>query len=85
MAIYALSLQSQMLSIVETWKITLNRIHKRALKLVYNDIPNLSFDGFLVEDKLVNIHLRNFNYLTLKFPKSKMELLLINKRVFPIR
>ena len=36
-----------------------NKIHERALRLVYDDSPYLSFDELLIKDKSVSIHQRN--------------------------
>ena len=35
---------------------SVNKIHNRALRLVYDDNPYLSFDDLLIKDKLVSIH-----------------------------
>lgn len=54
----------------------ITKIGGRALKLVYNDTPNLSFDELLVKDKSVSVHQRNFQLPAFKFSKVKMKLLL---------
>ena len=41
-----------------------NEIHERALRLVYDDSPYLSFDELLIKDKSVSIHQRNLHLLT---------------------
>ena len=41
-----------------------NKIHERALRLVYDDSPYLSFDELLIKDKSVSIHQRNLQFLT---------------------
>ena len=45
----------------------INRIHEKALKLIYNDTAKLSFEGELVKrDKSVSIHQRNLQLLATK-------------------
>ena len=57
-------------------KYPINRIYERALKLVYNDTPNLSFDELLV--KSVSIHQRSLQLLAteisseIRIMKSKL-------------
>ena len=54
-------------------------MHERALNLVYNGTPNVSFDKLLVKGKSVSIHQKNnFCDLPLKVSKLKME-----QSVFP--
>ena len=54
----------------------INKIQRRALKLVYNDTPNLSFDELLV--KSVSIHQRSLQLLVteisyeIRIMKSKL-------------
>ena len=40
-----------------------NKIHERALRLVYDDSPYLSFDELLIKEKSVSIHQRNLQFL----------------------
>ena len=40
-----------------------NKIHERALRLVYDDSPYLSFDELLIKGKSVSIHQRNLHLL----------------------
>ena len=49
----------------------INSIHKRALKLVYQDSPDLMFQEFLAKDKSVSIHQRNLQLLATEIFKSK--------------
>ena len=42
----------------------INRIYKMALKLAYNDTPNLSFDKLFIKDKSVGIHQINLHLLS---------------------
>lgn len=44
----------------------MDKIHERTLKVVYNDIPNLSTDELLVKDKSVSIYQRNFQLLPIE-------------------
>ena len=39
------------------------KIHERALRLVYDDNPHLSFDELLIKDKSVRFHQRNLQLL----------------------
>ena len=54
----------------------INKIQQRALKLIYNDTPNLSFDELLV--KSVSIHQRSLQLLAteisyeIRIMKSKL-------------
>ena len=54
----------------------INKIQRRALKLVYNDTPNLSFDELLV--KSMSIHQRSLHLLAteisyeIRIMKSKL-------------
>ena len=50
-----------------------NKIYKRALKLAYNDTPNLNFDELLVKDKSATIHHLQLLSATEIF-KAKMKL-----------
>ena len=45
-------------------KYPINRIYERALKLVYNDTPNLSFDEFFIKEKSMSIDQRNLHLLS---------------------
>ena len=49
----------------------INEMHKRALKMIYNDTPNLSFDVLLIKNKPVSIHQRNLQLLATKIFKIK--------------
>ena len=49
----------------------LNKIHESALKFVYSDTPNLSFDELLVKDKSVSIHLRNLQLFVTEISKIR--------------
>ena len=51
----------------------INRIHKRALKIVYSD-PNLSFEELLQRDNSVSIHERNLQRLATEIYKVKNDL-----------
>ena len=44
-----------------------NKIHERALKLVHDDSPYLSFDELLIKDKSVSIHQKITSSWQLKF------------------
>ena len=48
-----------------------NKIHERALRLVYDDKPYLSFDELLIKDKSVSIHQRNLQFLAIEKFKVK--------------
>ena len=48
-----------------------NKIHERALRLVYDDSPYLSFDELLIKDKSVSIHQRNLQLLATEIFKVK--------------
>ena len=48
-----------------------NKIHKRALRLVYDDSSYLSFDEPLIKDKSVSIHKRNLQLLATEIFKVK--------------
>ena len=47
----------------------INKIHEKALRLVYKDEENLSLDDLLKKDKSVSIHQRNLQMLAQKFTK----------------
>ena len=49
----------------------INSIHKRTLKLVYQDSPDLTFQELLAEDKSVNVHQKNLQLLATEIFKSK--------------
>ena len=40
-----------------------NKIHGRALRLVYDDIPHVGFDELLIKNKLVRFHQKNLQLL----------------------
>ena len=48
-----------------------NEIHERALRLVYDDSPDLSFDELLIKDKSVSIHQINLQLLATETFKVK--------------
>ena len=48
-----------------------NKIHEKALRLVYDDSPYLSFDELLIKDKSVSIHQRNLQLLATEIFKVK--------------
>ena len=50
---------------------TLNNIHERALRLIYNDHEK-SFDRILTENSLKTIHQKALNFLPLKYTIFKM-------------
>ena len=52
-------------------KSRVNKIHERALRLVYDDSPYLSFDELLIKDKSVSIHQRNLQLLATEIFKTK--------------
>ena len=49
----------------------INSIHKRALKLVYQDSYNLTFQKLLAKEKSVSIHQKNLQLLATEIFKSK--------------
>ena len=49
----------------------INSIHKRALKLVYQGSPNLTFQELLAKDKSVSVHQKNLQLLATEIFKSK--------------
>ena len=49
----------------------INSIHKRALKLVYQDSPDLTFQELLAKDKSVSVHQKNLQSLATEIFKSK--------------
>ena len=49
----------------------INKIHEKALRLVYKDETNLSLDDLLREDKSVSIHLRNLQILATEIYKVR--------------
>ena len=49
----------------------INSIHKRALKLVYQDSPDLTFQELLANDKSVSVHQKNLQLLATEIFKSK--------------
>ena len=49
----------------------INSIHKRALKLVYQDSPNLAFQELLAKDKSVSVHQKNLQLPATEIFKSK--------------
>ena len=48
-----------------------NSIHKRALKLVYQDSPDLTFQELLAKGKSVSVHQKNLQLLATEIFKSK--------------
>ena len=48
-----------------------SKIHERALRLVYDDSPYLSFDELLIKDKSVSIHQKNLQFLATEIVKVK--------------
>ena len=52
----------------------INNIHKKALRLVYTDKINLSFDGLLKMDKSVSIHQRILQMLAKGIYKVRNDL-----------
>ena len=49
----------------------INKIHKKALRLVYKDETNLSLDDFLQMDKSVSIHQRNLQIIATEIYKVR--------------
>ena len=49
----------------------INSIHKRALKLVYQDSLDLTFQELLAKDKLVSVHQKSLQLLATEIFKSK--------------
>ena len=49
----------------------LNKIHERALRLIYNDHEK-SFNSILTEDNPKTIHQQTLNFLQLKYTNFKM-------------
>ena len=49
----------------------INRIHERALRLVYNNNQHLSFNELLIKDKTVSIHQRNLQLLATEIFKVR--------------
>ena len=52
----------------------INKIHKKALRLVYKDKANLSLDDLLEKDKSVSIHQRNLQTLVIEIYKVRNDL-----------
>ena len=52
----------------------INTLHEKALRLVYTDKPNLSFDDLVKEDKLLKIHENNLKILATEIYKVKNDL-----------
>ena len=52
----------------------INKIHEKALRLVYKDGTNLSLDDFLKKDKSVSIHQRNLQILATEIYKVRNDL-----------
>ena len=50
----------------------MNSIHKRALKLVYQDSQNLTVQELLAKDKSISVHQKNLQFLATEIFKSKM-------------
>ena len=49
----------------------INSIHKRALKLVYQDSPDLTFQELLAKNKSVSVHQKKLQLLATEIFKSK--------------
>ena len=49
----------------------INSIHKRALKLVYQDSSDLTFQELLAKDKSVSVHQKSLQFLATEIFKSK--------------
>ena len=49
----------------------INKIHEKALRLVYKDKTNLSLDDLLRKDKSVSIHQRNLQTLATEIYKAR--------------
>ena len=52
----------------------INKIHHRALKLVYNNELNSSFENLLEKDASVSIHQKNLQYLAIEIFKAKNDI-----------
>ena len=52
----------------------INKIHEKALRLVYKDKTNLSLDDLLKKDKSVSIHQRNLQILATEIYKTRNDL-----------
>ena len=52
----------------------INTLHEKALRLVYTNKSNLSFDDLLKEDKSVKIHQKNLQILATEIYKVKIDL-----------
>ena len=52
----------------------INKIHEKALRLVYKDKTNLSLDDLLKKDKSVSIHQRNLQTLAIEIYKARNDL-----------
>ena len=50
---------------------SVNKIHERSLRLVYDDSSYLSFDELLIKYKSVSIHQRNVQFLAIEIFKVK--------------
>lgn len=58
----------------------INRLHEKALRIVYQDEKKSSFQQLLNKDESVTIHQRNLKLLTYKiFQQKKMSAEIINK------
>ena len=49
----------------------INKIHERALRLVYDNSHDLSFEELLIKDKSVSIHQRNLQALAIEISKAQ--------------
>ena len=50
----------------------INNIHKRALKLGYQDSPDFTFQELLAKDKSVSVHQKNLQLLATEIFKSEI-------------
>ena len=57
-----------------TMRNRINTLHEKALRLVYANTPNLSFDDPLKEDKSMKIHQKNLQVLATEVYKVKNDL-----------
>ena len=67
------SLVSCLLMVREQWNKKINRIHERALRLVYQNYTS-SFHELLKNDKSLSFHHRNMHQVAIEMYKMKNEL-----------